>query len=158
MYSQSEYAKESMRKAALCYVELSPPFDRDQKYTREAIVALSEYREFYPADSSFADSTISSLQHKLAERDFRSAEQYRVLFSPRSALVYYDAVIDEHPNSEFCEPSLLGKAEILVRLKRFDEASSTCSLYDRFFPQGSLRSKIQELKDQIRANAVNESK
>jgi outer membrane protein assembly factor BamD len=88
-YPQSEYAKECMRKSALCYVELSPPFDRDQKYTREAIVALMEYREFYPSDSTFADSTIATLNHKLAERDFRAAEQYRVLYAPRSALVFY---------------------------------------------------------------------
>lgn len=149
-YPQSEFAKESMRKAALCYVELSPPYDRDQKYTREAIVALTEYREFYPADSSFADSTIATLQHKLAERDFRSAEQYRVLYSPRSALVYYDAVIDEHPTSEFCEPSLVGKAEILLKLKRYDEALSTCTLYQRFFPKGAKSDRIAELQEESR--------
>ena len=149
-YPQSEFAKESMRKAALCYVELSPPYDRDQKYTREAIVSLTEFREVYPADSTFADSTITLLQHKLAERDFRAAEQYRVLYSPRSALVYYDAVIDEHPTSEFCEPALVGKAEILVKLKRYDEALSACSLYQRFFPKGAKADKIADLQEESR--------
>ncbi|MFM7773885.1 MAG: outer membrane protein assembly factor BamD [Candidatus Kapaibacterium sp.] len=149
-YPQSEFAKESMRKAALCYVELSPPFDRDQKYTREAIVALTEFREVYPADSSFADSTVATLQHKLAERDFRAAEQYRVLYAPRSALVFYGAVIDEHPTSEFCEPSLVGKAEILLKLKRYDEALSACTLHGRFFPNGAKSGRIGELQGEIR--------
>lgn len=149
-YPQSEYAKESMRKAALCYVELSPPYDRDQKYTREAIVALTEFREVFPADSIFADSTVATLQHKLAERDFRAAEQYRVLYSPKSALVFYDAVIDEHPTSEFCEPSLIGKAEILLKLKRYDEALSACALYSRFFPSGAKTARMNELQTEIR--------
>ena len=149
MFPQSEYAKQAMLKVAMCYVELSPPFDRDQKYTREAIVALTEYRDHYKQDSVMADSIVRIMRGKLAERDFRVAEQYRVLYAPRASLTYYDAVIDEYSDTEFCEPSMVGKAEVLVQLKRYDEALSVCSLYTRFFPSGKQRSRMESLRASI---------
>ncbi len=153
MYPQSEYAKISMYKAAMCYVEQSPPYDRDQKYTREAIVALTEYRERYKQDSTVADSVVKILRSKLAEHDYRVAEQYRVLMSPRACLTYYDSVIDDYSDTEFCEPSMVAKAEVLLQLKRYDEALSICTLYTRFFPNGPSQDKIRAVRDKVAANA-----
>ncbi len=155
MYPQSEFAKLSMYKAAQCYVEMSPPYDRDQKYTKEAIVALSEYRERYKDDSTAADSSIKILRTKLSEHDFRIAEQYRTLLSPKASLIYFDAVIDDYADTEFCEPALRAKAEILTQLKRYDEALSACSLYSRFFPNGPSTGVLKEL--QLKASALKEA-
>ncbi|GIV55857.1 MAG: hypothetical protein KatS3mg040_0625 [Candidatus Kapaibacterium sp.] len=40
-YPTHPRAREALYKAALCYVELAPPYDRDQEYTRKAIAALA---------------------------------------------------------------------------------------------------------------------
>ncbi len=152
MYPSSEYAQRSMYKAAMCYVELSPPYDRDQKYTREAIVALTEYRERYKGDSTRADSLIKTLRSKLGEHDFRVAEQYRVLLAPKASLTYYDSVIDDYSDTDFCEPSMLGKTEVLIQLKRYDEALSVCSLYSRFYPNGPNKVKMEQLRASIPLN------
>lgn len=151
LYSQSEYAKSALYKAALCYVELSPPFDRDQDYTRKAIVALGDFQREYPKDSlaEVAATQIKELRDKLGEREFRVAEQYRVLLAPKSALVYYDAVIDDYSDTKFCEPAFVGKVEVLTQLKRSDEALAACALYKRFFPKGELAEKMEALKNAI---------
>jgi len=151
MNGQSEYAKTALYKAALCYVELSPPFDRDQDYTRKAIVSLGDFQREYPKDSlaEVAGNQIKDLRNKLAEREYRVAEQYRVLYSPKSALVYYDAVIDDYSDTKFCEPAFVGKVEILTQLKRADEALAACTLYKRFFPKGELTEQMEKLKNAI---------
>lgn len=147
-YPQSEHAKDALYKAALCYVELSPPFDREQKYTREAIASLSDFQKEYPKDSlsTVAGNLIKDMRNKLAEREYRVAEQYRVLYSPKASLVYYDAVIDEYADTKFAELSFVGKTEVLVELKRYDEAVSLCTLYSRFFPDGTEKNRIEELR------------
>lgn len=154
-YPQSNYSKEALYKAAICYVELSPPFDRDQDYTRKAILALNDFQKEYPKDSLSidADNKIKTLRNKLAEREYRIAEQYRILLAPRASLVYFDAVIDDYPDTEFGESSFVNKIEILTELKRYDEALSTCSLYDRFYPTGANRKRVSELRSSIPTDA-----
>lgn len=147
LYPQSEYVKDAALKIALCYVELSPPFDRDQKYTREAIVALTEFVRDYPKDTLLkkAGAMMNEMKDKLAEREFRIAEQYRVLLSPKAALLYYDTVIDDYADTKFGELAFVGKLEVLADLRRYDEARSVCLLYNRFYQNGSQKARVEQL-------------
>ncbi|MCX8050755.1 MAG: outer membrane protein assembly factor BamD [Chlorobi bacterium] len=144
-------AKEALYKAALCYVQLAPPYDRDQEYTRKAIVALQDFVREYPQDSlaTQAQREIRRLRNQLAQREFSIAEQYRVLRSPQSALVYYDSVIEDYGDSDFVEAAFVGKVEVLIELERYDEALSTCVLYRQLFPNGAERDRIEQLRRQI---------
>ncbi len=150
-YPTHPRAKQALYNAALCYVELAPPFDRDQDYTRKAIVALEEFIREYPNDSlaQQAKLEIRRLRNQLAQREFSIAEQYRVLGSPVSALIYYDAVIEDYGDSDYIEPAFVGKVEVLLELRRYDEALSTCVLYRQLFPNGALRQRIEELWQQL---------
>lgn len=150
-YPTHRRAKEALYKAALCYVQLAPPYDRDQDYTRKAIVALQDFIREYPHDSLAheAREQIHQLRNQLARREYSIAEQYRVLQSPLSALIYYDAVIEDYGDTDFIEPALVGKVEVLVELHRYDEALSTCVLYRQLFPNGNLRDRIEELQRRI---------
>ncbi len=55
-YRSSEFSKEAFFKQALSYYNLSPTFDRDQKYTYEAIQALTDFYVAYPNDSLSKES------------------------------------------------------------------------------------------------------
>ncbi|MCS7303435.1 MAG: outer membrane protein assembly factor BamD [Bacteroidota bacterium] len=153
-YPTHPRAKEALYKAALCYVQLAPPFDRDQDYTRKAITALQEFIRTYPNDSlaSEAQRQIRRLRNELARREYSIAEQYRILQSPQSALIYYDAVIEDYGDTDYIEYAFVGKVEVLLELRRYDEALSVCVLYRQLFPRGSLRERIEELQQQIPAN------
>lgn len=152
-YPTHPRAKEALFKAALCYVELAPPFDRDQDYTRKAIASLQEFIREYPQDSltTVAQQHIRTLRNQLAEREFSIAEQYRVLNSPQSALIYYDSVIEDYGDTDYIERAFVGKVEVLLELGRYDDALSACVLYQQLFPNGTYRQRIEELRKRIPA-------
>jgi outer membrane protein assembly factor BamD len=151
-YPNSEYCKEALFKTAACYWELSPPYDRDQDYTIKAIQTYSEFQVFYPDDSltAVAGQKIKDCREKLANREYFTAELYKKLYSPESSIIYYDAVIDDYPDTKFFEPAVVGKAEVLVNLKKNDDAIATIKFYKQKFPNGPSISSINTLEQSIK--------
>ncbi|MCC6846213.1 MAG: outer membrane protein assembly factor BamD [Bacteroidetes bacterium] len=149
-YPNSDFVKMSVYKTAMCYYELSPPFDRDQDYTRKAIAGFSEFQAIFPTDSlaDAAGAKITGLRGKLAHRDFNAAENYRKMTYNRAAISYYEMVIDDYPDTEFCEPAYLGKMELLVLGKRFAEAHNFAELYLKRYPAGRFRNDFANLETQ----------
>ncbi|MCS6807759.1 MAG: outer membrane protein assembly factor BamD [Bacteroidota bacterium] len=151
-FPNSEYAKIAAYKAAMSQYRQSPKYDRDQDYTRQAIKAFAEFQALYPKDSLAieAGKRIIELRTKLAEHDYRTAELYIKLNAPRASLIYYDLVLNNYPDTEFFEPAFLGKARMLLRLKRFQEAEETLRLYRQRFPQGKLQSEVYDIAEQLK--------
>ncbi|MEJ5244239.1 MAG: outer membrane protein assembly factor BamD [Bacteroidota bacterium] len=147
-YPGSVYAKTSLFKTALSFYELSPKFDRDQEYTKKAIQAFQEFQYIYPDDSLSPEASkkISELRNKLAYRDFFTANLYRKLDSPHSALIYYNSVIKDYNDTEYYEPSFLGKVQVLLEMEKIDEAKSIIQLYKKNFPNGKYLKDIAELE------------
>lgn len=151
LYPGSEYVKESIYKAALCYYELSPTFDRDQEYTRKGIEAFNIFQRLYPNDSLFseAEEKIDALRDKLAHRDYYTAELYRTLEFPHSSLIYYDSVIDNYPDTKYYEQAWIGKIEVLIIFRRLDEASGLIDLFRKNFPESQYLTDLKKLEEQI---------
>lgn len=147
-FPNSEYAKIAAYKAAMSSMKQSPKFDRDQDYTKQAIKAFSEFQALYTKDSLAieAGKRIIELRTKLAEHDFRTAELYVKLNAPRASLTYYDLVLNNFPDTEFLEPAFLGKARMLVRLKRLQEAQESLRLYRQRFAQGKMQGEAVEIE------------
>jgi outer membrane protein assembly factor BamD len=147
-YPRSEYAKSSLYKAALCYFELSPDCDRDQEYTTKAIAAFSTFQAFYPMDSlsKEASSKIVDLRNKLAERSFNTAVLYKKIYSPNSSIIYYDEVINNFPDSKFCESAFIGKIETLIQMKKTSDAKSIIEVYKKTYPSGSKIDYVKNLE------------
>lgn len=151
-FPNSEYAKISAYKAALSNFRQSPKYDRDQDYTKQAIKAFSEFQALYPKDSLAVEAgkRIIELRSKLAEHDYRTAELYIKLQAPRAAISYYDLVLANYPDTEYVEPSLLGKIRMQVRLKRALESQETMRIYRQRFPQGKLREEAKEVEQSVK--------
>jgi outer membrane protein assembly factor BamD len=154
VYPGSEYSKESLYKAALCYFEISPKFDRDQEYTKKAIEAFQEFQYLYPEDelSKKSDEKIAELRNKLAHREYFTATLYRKLDSPRSSIIYFDSVINNYNDTEYFEPAVFGKIEVLFEVGKYDEAESIIEVYKNKFPQGDNISNVNEIALQITEN------
>lgn len=150
-YPHSEFFKEAMFKTALSYYELSPTYDRDQEYTYKAIQAFAEFQAFFPQDSlsKIANERIVELRDKLGHREYFTAELYRKLYSPKSALVYYDSVIEDFPDTKYFELAYVGKIEVLYELFRYDEALGIIKIFKQLFPKSSNLSKINSIESAI---------
>ncbi len=150
-FPNSQYASISLFKAGLSYYELSPPYDRDKEYTYKAIDAFNLFQRLYPNDNKYADAEkyIKELRDKLAYREFYTAKLYMKMKEPYSALIYYQEVIDNFPDTDYYEPAYVGKIEVLTILKRFDEARGLIDLYKRLFTNGKLTTEVSMLETNI---------
>lgn len=138
LYPTSEFNKQSLYKAGMSYYQLSPDFDRDQEYTLKSINSFMDYQTVYHNDSLYqqAGKYIDELRNKLGKRAYTTAELYVKLEGYKSAIVYLDAVIDDYPDTKFFEPACLMKVDLLIKLKKYDEAQSFIDFYKRKFPEG----------------------
>jgi GTPase len=150
-YPSSQYAKIALFKAAESYGMMSPPSDRDQDYTRKAIQAYNEFQATYPVDSLALVSIkrITDLRTRLAQRAFETAEFYLTTQSRKSALVYFDAVLDEYQDTEYYERAVIGKLQVLIDQKKYDEARTVIDRYRKTNRGGAGQSIVNDLESSI---------
>jgi len=150
-YPSSEFSKPSMFKAADCYYNLSPRYDRDQDYTQKAIDMLKDFRRAFPQDSlaGEAEKRVLDLRSKLAKREIFTAELYIKMNNPRASLVYFDTVISQYSDTEYFEQAFAGKIRTLSFLRRYEEATGLLELYRSKFPDGKFKSEINEIESTI---------
>jgi len=151
-YPQSEFAREALYKSAVSYYQLALPPDRDQDYTKKAIVAFSEFSTFYPADSLALQSAekIRELRDRLAEKYWDVAQQYKIIGSSKSRLIYLDAIIGEYPESKWYEEALVEKAEILLKQQKNDELRAVIALYRRTVRTGDFTERLAAIERDIK--------
>jgi len=151
VYPTSKYAKIAMYKAAECYFKKSPDFDRDLEYIKKALSAFQEFQYVYATDSLYDQATIyiDKLRNTLAHREYFTADLYLKLSSPRSALIYFEEVLNEYADTDYFEPAYHGKIKTLKIIKRYDEALGLAGIYLRKFPDGEHRDEVKILKDEI---------
>jgi outer membrane protein assembly factor BamD len=85
---------------------------------------------------------ISTLRLKLARKAYDAAEQYVRLRAFRAATIYYGEVISRFPESEYYEPSILGKIDALMTREKWDEAESEVGRYEERFPENRVRIEV----------------
>jgi outer membrane protein assembly factor BamD len=118
------------------YHELAPPVQLDQEYTRTAIAHCESLLAFYP-DSQFvprAQEIITELTHRLAEKDFRTAEEYARRRALDSAIIYYESVAREYPGTTWAPRALLRLVETYDRLGYEPESRAARDRLLRQFP------------------------
>ncbi len=150
-YPTSQYYKDAFFKAGLSYYYLAPSFDRDPEYTYKAIQALSEFQSVYSGDSlsNITNQYIDELRNRLAYHDYFTANLYRKLRSPHSALIYYNNVISDYNDSKYYEDAYLGKIEVLFEMKKFVELATTIDLYKSLFKSPKYLEEVKKIELQI---------
>lgn len=148
-YRSSEFSKEAFFKQALSYYNLSPTFDRDQKYTYEAIQALTDFYVAYPNDSLSKESLalINELKDKLAKKVFETGVFYKKQELPRSALIYFDQVLEEFFDSNFHESAMFEKISMLYWMKKYEEVAILSESYKQMYPRGQYLSQLSDLSN-----------
>ena len=150
-YPSSGFVEDSRYMLAMCYYGLSPAYNLDQTYTRYAINEFQNFIEIYPKSKlvSDAERKLDELKTKLAYKALKSADLYFTMDNYKSALVYYNNVLDEYPETKYADDALYGKIQVLIKKKRYEEASSSIEKFEDKFPSSPLLRNVISLKSQI---------
>ncbi len=150
-YPSSSFSQDARYMLAMCYYGLSPDYSLDQLYTKYAINEFQNYLELYPKGkySAEADRRIKELKTKLAYKSLKSAELYFNLGNYKSALVYYDEILEEFFDSKYADDALYGKIQTLIIKKRYEEAKNEIERFQNRFPTSNLLGNVIKLKSQI---------
>lgn len=150
-YPASEYVKDAQFMLAESYYELSPHYTLDQRFTEKAIEEYQAFIDFFPDDPRVieAEKKIKELNDKLAKKIYETAEQYRRMNYIKSALIYYDLLLEKYPDSKYSSSALFTKIKLLVERSRNSEALEEAKRYLLRFPDGEYAKEVQKLIQQL---------
>jgi outer membrane protein assembly factor BamD len=150
-YPASNRVADASYKTALCYYNLSPKPALDQQYTKKAIDEFQSFLEYYPADSNAVDAEakIRDLTTRLAKKEFDTARLYTTMEYYRSAMFYYDDVIEKYHDTEYAPLAYIGKVQLLMSRKKYNDASTEARRFLDKYPNSVLRSQMERLKADI---------
>ncbi len=139
---------------AMSNYALSPKSELDQKFTREAVDDFQTFIEYYPADSlaKIAASKIVELNNKLAKKEYDNGKLYFRLEYYKSAIAYFDLVLDRYHDSDYADDALLGKALALRERHNYTAALDAINLFFQKYPMSDRKKEAEELKSSIEAD------
>lgn len=167
LYPRSDRREETDFKEALSYYKLSPRYQIDQRYTRRAIEKFRLYNSRYPNSEKVQEAAeyITELRSKLAHKLFGAAQLYMRTDRYEAAIIYYDLIISDYPESKWAERALVNEieayniyAEKSVRDKqdeRYGKAVETYEKYIQLFPNGANRAEAESHVDKARVALAN---
>ena len=150
--SQSSLVPKAQLRMAESYFELSPRSVLDQEYTLKAIRAYQTFIEDFPTHESKekAQSQISVLRNKLAEKEYINAEIYRKMDEYKAAIVYFDQVITKYYETDWVDDAQLGKVNTYIRAEDIDQAKIELVKFEQQYPDSSdLVEELKEIKKDI---------
>ncbi len=150
-YPASPLVPEAQYKLALSYYNLSPPSMLDQQYTRKAIDEFQAFVEYYPSSvrAEEASAKIKEMNTRLARKTYETARLYETMEYYKSSTYYFDDIIEKYHDTEFAPLAYLGKVEVLITRKKYEDARTALQkFYDRF-PNSVLQSRADKLKETI---------
>jgi outer membrane protein assembly factor BamD len=123
-YGYSDYVDDGYLGEACALHEQAPKSRLDQRKNEEALVKLERFVQVF-ANSPLvpkAEAKMNEIREILAEKAYNAARFYMRQRRYRSAIVYYDKVIDNYPNNEYWARACYEKGTIMKRREEVDEA------------------------------------
>ena len=151
-YPESPLVEQAQYKLGMCFVELSPHYQLDQDYTRQAITTLQNFLEQYP-NSKYSDKItrqIQTLRNKLAHKSYSNGHLYFILDQYDSALIYYNNLLDQYYDTEWANQARLERAKCLIELGRQEEALAQVEELLTRSPNQDIRVEARRLRDELR--------
>ncbi|MCP9237213.1 outer membrane protein assembly factor BamD [Lewinella sp. JB7] len=166
-YGGSELREEADFMSAYSNYELSPTYRLDQSYSVKAIEGFEEFANRYPNSERVAEANrlIDEMRAKMERKDFESAKLYMDIERYESALVSFENVLKDYPETQRAEEIRYLMARVQYeyasrsfRLRKPERLESTIALATNFltrYPNSEyaaevdtiLRKSEAELKD-----------
>ncbi len=155
-YPSSEFADRAQFMIGECYYGLSPRAELDQTYTNYAITEYQTFLRDCPhAPKGLADTAttrITELRNKLGLKVLLAAELYIKLVDRKSALKYFERVLDQYYDTPSAIEAQLRIAEVQYSRKKMREAMDALESFDsKYLPAAteSQRQRAMKLRQQI---------
>ncbi len=150
-FPASPLVPEAQYKLALSFYNLSPKWMLDQQYTRKAIDEFQAFVEYYPNHPHADDAAakIMELNTRLAKKSYETAQLYETMEYYKASILEFGHIIEKYHDTEYAPLAYLGKVQVLITRKKFEEARTELQkFYDRF-PNSVLKSTADKLKERI---------
>lgn len=147
-YPRGRYAAEARYKSCEAYYRLSPKPQLDQEYTHAAIDHCESLIVTFP-NSEFApkaEELITELTEKLAEKAFLNADYYYKRKAYDSAILYYEALLREYPQTGSAPKALLRLVQIYERLRYAEELEAAKDLLLTNYPDSKEAREAVEIE------------
>lgn len=154
-YPTSEYVRDAQFMLAESYYELSPHYSLDQRYTESAIEEYQAFIDFFPEDPRVKDAEIKikELNDKLARKIYETAERYRRMDYSKSAIIYYDQLLEKYPDSKYSSSALYNKIKILASKNRKAEVIEEATRYLQLFPESEYSNEVKKILNDLSKKA-----
>jgi len=147
---------------AMTYYDRSPHYRLDQTDTERAIVQFQLFIERYGSNPLVdeAQSRITELRGKLAQKQIHTAQLYERREYFNAAAVSYEAAFDRFYDTDFADDALLGAmkayyeyARLSVRARQLERLEKAEENYDRLiqiFPDSPLVKEAESIYTSVR--------
>jgi outer membrane protein assembly factor BamD len=152
--SVSPLVPEARYEIGMCYYELSPNSDLDQKYTYKALDAFQSFIEYHPTNALVpqAEQKIRELNTKLAGKEYNSGKIYMKMEYYGAAERQFQFVLEKYHDTDYAPPALIGEVEALIARKKYSEAKKEIDKFFVRYPSGPLIDRAKQLSEQIESN------
>jgi outer membrane protein assembly factor BamD len=126
----------SLFEAAQSYERMWKNPELDPQYGEQAMNAYQTLARSYPKSpyKGRADTALLRLEDRFAQKDFRTAEHYMGRRAYHSALLYYQDVVKQHPNTPTARKAYLRMVAAYRELEYADDAEDTCKILRERYP------------------------
>lgn len=162
-FGRSPFIEQSEGMYAMCYFYMSPPPERDQAITTQAIIAITEFISRYPESKNIEGFTsmLNELTHRLDEKSYLNAYTYFKVGRYKSAIVAFKSAMKKNPDSPYTEDmmyyttvSAYRLAENSVEEKQVDRYLAMLDYYYSFMGEYPESERLKEL-ERMAKNARN---
>jgi len=145
-YASSPLADDAQYYVGMSHFNDSPGFAKDQTETYAAVDEFGVFLDRF-SSSSFTDDVkakLDILYDKLARKLYRSGYLYLRLNDFEPALIYFEQVRDNYPQTEWAKLALYYTGEAQQKLGRQSDALETFQNFVAAFPDHKLNKKARE--------------
>jgi outer membrane protein assembly factor BamD len=121
------------------YYRLSPRPALDQEFTVSSLLHCQSISDIYPgtAEALQAAAHVIELQEKLAQKVFENGDFYFRRRAYDSAVVYYQEVLTQYPNTTFGPAALAQLIETYTRIGYVEDAEEARTRLRTEYPQSA---------------------
>ncbi len=166
-FTNSPLREEAAFMSAYSNYQLSPTYRLDQKATESAIEEFQVFVNLFPSSTKVAEcnTLIDELRRKLEQKAFAEGQLYFDLRQYQSAVISFDNLLRDYPESPDVERVrfLIAKASFLLaensivekKVDRYSEAVNRCNDFLEKYPTGKYSKELKDTRksaEQARKN------
>ena len=154
-FARSPFIEDAEGMYALCHYYMSPPPERDQSVTTQAIIAITEFISRYPLSDDVPEFTemLNTLTGQLMEKSYLNAYTYYKIGRYKSAIVAFKNAMKRYPESPRYEDMMYYTTVSAYRLasnsiqeKQVDRYLAMLDHYYSFVSEYPDSKRIKELE------------